>query len=156
MPRKGPAVKRELIRDYVHNSKLVAQLINVILLDGKKSVAESIVYGSFDLIKKRTGNDPLSVFKKAVDNIRPLLKVKPRRVGGATYQVPIEVHPKQGTTLALRWLVDFARGKTGKSMTDLLTSEILDAAAGTGVAVKKKEDTHKMAEANRAFAHYRW
>lgn len=156
MPRKGPAPKRELVADPVYASKLVEQLINTVLLDGKKSIAEGIVYDAFDIIKSKADKDPLATYRKAIDNIRPLLKVKSRRVGGATYQVPIEVHPRQGTTLALRWLVDFARARKGNTMAEKLAGEIMDAASGVGSSIKKKDDTHKMAEANRAFAHYRW
>lgn len=155
MPRKGPAPKRELQPDPVYNSKLVYQLINHILLQGKKGLAEGIVYGAFDIIREKTG-DPIATYRKAIDNVRPLLKVKSRRVGGATYQVPVEVPVRQGTTLALRWIIDFARARKGKTIAERLASELLEAASGTGLAVKKKEDTHKMAEANRAFAHYRW
>lgn len=156
MPRKGPAPKREVIADPVYNSKLVAQLINRILLGGKKSISEGIVYDSFELIRDKKDSDPLATFKKAIDNIRPLLKVKSRRVGGATYQVPVEVPQRQGTTLALRWLVDYARQRKGTTMSEKLAAEIMDAASGVGSTIKKKDDTHKMAEANRAFAHYRW
>lgn len=156
MPRKGFVSKREIMVDSIYNSKLVAQLINKILLDGKKSLSEKIVYGSFDIIRQKTDKDPLVVFRNAIDNVRPLLKVKSRRVGGATYQVPIEVSPRQSTVLALRWMVSFTKARKGKSMAEKLAAEIMDAAAGTGSSVKKKEDTHKMAEANRAFAHYKW
>lgn len=156
MPRKGPAPKREILSDPIYNNKLVAQLINKILLEGKKNLAEKIVYGSFDIIRNKTNKDPLVVFRNAVDNVKPLLKVKSRRVGGATYQVPVEVPPRQGTILALRWVVGFTRTRKGKTMAEKLAAEIMDAAAGVGSSVKKKEDTHKMAEANRAFAHYKW
>ena len=156
MPRKGPAPRRELFPDPVYNSKLVAQMCNQILKQGKKSLAERIVYTAFEIIRTKVGGDPISVFRKAVDNVRPMLKVKPRRVGGATYQVPIEVGHRMGTTLALRWIVGFARQRKGRTMADRLATELMEAASGTGPAVKKKEDTHKMAEANRAFAHYRW
>lgn len=156
MPRKGPAPKREILPDPVYNSKLAAQLINKILLKGKKSLSEKIVYGSFDIIRTKTDKDPLVVFRSAIDNIKPLLKVKSRRVGGATYQVPVEVPPRQGTILALRWMAGFTRTRKGRTMAEKLAAEIMDAASGTGSSVKKKEDTHKMAEANRAFAHYKW
>lgn len=155
MPRKGPAPKRELLPDPIYNSKLVNQLINHILIKGKKGLAESIVYGAFDIIREKTG-DPIATYRNAIDNVRPLLRVKSRRVGGATYQVPVEVPVRQGTTLALRWLIDFARARKGKTIAERLASELMEAASGTGLAIKKKEDTHKMAEANRAFAHYRW
>ncbi|HAW59974.1 MAG TPA: 30S ribosomal protein S7 [Actinobacteria bacterium] len=156
MPRKGPAPRREIALDTVYNNKLVAQLINQVLRGGKKSLAESIVYKSFDIIKERAKTDPLSVLKKAVENVRPLLGVRPRRVGGATYQVPVEVPVRRGTTLALRWIVGFACARSGKKMSERLAAELMEAAKGTGSAAKKKEDLHKMAEANRAFAHYRW
>jgi small subunit ribosomal protein S7 len=155
MPRKGPASKREIIPDPVYGSKLVSQLINHLLMGGKKSLSEKIVYGAFEKIAKKA-DDPIAVYRKAINNVRPLLKVKSRRVGGATYQVPIEVPPKQGTTLALRWVIDFARARKGKTMSEKLAAELTEAASGGGLAVKKKEDTHRMAEANRAFAHYRW
>jgi small subunit ribosomal protein S7 len=142
--------------DAVYNNRLVTQLINKVLLDGKKSTAEGIVYGAFDLIEQRTGTDPLSVFKKAMDNVRPTLEVRPKRVGGATYQVPVEVNSRRSTTLAIRWLVGFSRKRREKTMTERLAGEILDAANGTGSSVKKREDLFKMAESNRAFSHYRW
>ena len=156
MPRKGPAPKRPLAVDPVHGSQLVTQLVNKILLDGKKSVAESIVYGALEGVQEKTGTDPVQTLKRALDNIRPALEVKSRRVGGATYQVPIEVKPGRATTLSLRWLVGYARQRREKTMTERLMSEILDASNGLGAAVKRREDTHKMAEANKAFAHYRW
>lgn len=142
--------------DTVHNDKLVAQFVNKVLSQGKKSVAEEIVYESLDIIKKKSANPPVTVLKKAVDNTRPLLEVRPRRVGGATYQVPIEVNNRRGTTLAVRWIVDFARERREKTMAERLAVELMDAAGGTGTSIKKKEDLHKMAEANKAFAHYRW
>jgi len=142
--------------DAVYNNRLVTQLINKVLLDGKKSTAEGIVYGAFDLIEQRTSTDPLSVFKKAMDNVRPTLEVRPKRVGGATYQVPVEVNSRRSTTLAIRWLVGFSRKRREKTMTERLAGEILDAANGTGSSVKKREDLFKMAESNRAFSHYRW
>ena len=156
MPRKGPAPKRPLINDPVYGSPVVTQLVNKILLDGKKSTAERIVYDAFDIIEKKTGNDPLATFKKAMDNVRPTLEVKPKRVGGATYQVPIEVRPRRATALAIRWLVGYARQRREKTMSERLANEILDASNGIGAAVKRREDMHKMAESNRAFAHYRW
>jgi small subunit ribosomal protein S7 len=140
----------------VYRHRLVTQLINKVMLDGKKSVAESIVYGAFDIIEERTGGDPLAVFKKAMDNVRPQLEVKPKRVGGATYQVPVEVNARRSTTLAMRWMVEYARGRREKTMAERLASEIMDAANNTGSSVKKREDLFKMAEANRAFSHYRW
>jgi small subunit ribosomal protein S7 len=140
----------------VYRHRLVTQLINKVMLDGKKSVAESIVYGAFDTIEERTGGDPLAVFKKAMDNVRPQLEVKPKRVGGATYQVPVEVNARRSTTLAMRWMVEYARARREKTMAERLASEIMDAANNTGSSVKKREDLFKMAEANRAFSHYRW
>jgi len=142
--------------DGVYNNRLVTQLINKVLLDGKKSTAERIVYGAFDEIEQKTGSDPLSVFKKAMDNVRPTLEVRPKRVGGATYQVPVEVNSRRSTTLAIRWIVGFSRKRREKTMTERLAGEILDAANGTGSSVKKREDLFKMAESNRAFSHYRW
>lgn len=156
MPRKGPATKRPLIADPVFNSQLVTQLVNKVLSRGKKSTAESIVYGALEGTREKTGNDPLITLKRALDNVKPTLEVRSRRVGGATYQVPVEVKSVRATTLALRWLVDYSRARREKSMTERLMNEILDASNGLGAAVKKREDTHKMAEANKAFAHYRW
>ncbi|MGV1009725.1 MAG: 30S ribosomal protein S7 [Dermatophilaceae bacterium] len=156
MPRKGPAPKRPLLVDPVYGSPLVTALVNKILLDGKKSIAETIVYGALEGARQKTGTDPVVTLKRALDNIRPSLEVKSRRVGGATYQVPIEVKPPRATTLSLRWLVGYARQRREKTMTDRLMNEILDASNGLGAAVKRREDTHKMAESNRAFAHYRW
>lgn len=156
MPRRAAAVRREVMPDAKYNNRLVTQLTNKVLLDGKKSVAESIVYGAFDIIEEKTGSDPLSVFKKAMDNVRPTLEVKPKRVGGSTYQVPMEVNARRSTTLAIRWIVGFARGRREHTMADRLASEIMDAANGIGASVKKREDLYKMAEANRAFSHYRW
>lgn len=156
MPRRGPVPKREPKPDLVYHDVLVSKLINKVMLDGKKSIAEWIVYSAFDEIKKRTGEDPLKVFHKAVENVRPSLEVRPRRVGGATYQVPIEVEPRRSYTLAIRWIVEAAREKGGKAMYLRLADEIMDAYNETGTAFKKKEDLHRMAEANRAFAHYRW
>lgn len=156
MPRRAAAVRREIQPDAVYNNRLVTQLINKVLLDGKKSVAESIVYGAFGLVEERTEQDPLSVFKKAMDNVRPTLEVKPKRVGGATYQVPMEVNSRRATTLAIRWIVDYSRSRKEHVMIDRLASEIIDASNGVGASVKKREDLYKMAEANRAFSHYRW
>ena len=156
MPRKGPAPKRQLVVDPVYGSPIVTQLINKILLDGKKTVAEGIVYGALEGAREQNGQDPVVPLKKALDNIRPSLEVRSRRVGGATYQVPIEVKPGRSTTLALRWLVSYSRARRENTMTERLMNEILDASNGLGAAVKRREDTHKMAESNRAFAHYRW
>lgn len=156
MPRKGPAPARPTPPDSKYDSVLVTQLISKIMLDGKRSVAEGIVYDAFDLVGQRSGEDPVTVYKKAVDNIRPVLEVKSRRVGGATYQVPIEVRQGRGTTLALRWLTTFARARREHRMAERLAGEILDAANNAGASIKRRDDTHKMAEANKAFAHYRW
>lgn len=156
MARKGRAPKREVLPDPVCNDITVAKFINKIMFDGKKSVAEGVVYGAFDQIKEKTGSEPLEIFKKALENVRPMLEVKSRRVGGATYQVPIEVKPERKLSLAIRWLIAYSRSRAGKSMADKLAGELMDAANGRGASVKKKEDTHKMAEANKAFAHYRW
>lgn len=156
MPRRGRAPKRQIAPDTKYNSEKVARFINKIMRDGKKSKAEKILYTAFDIISERTGGDPIEVFEEALNNATPLLEVRPRRVGGATYQVPMEVEPRRGLTLAMRWLVGFARSRKGKPMAEKLADELLDASRGEGAAVKKKNDTHKMAEANRAFAHYRW
>jgi len=156
MPRRAAAQRREVLPDPVYNNRLVTQLVNKVLLDGKKSVAERIVYGAFDIVEQKTGQDPLSVFKKAMDNVRPTLEVKPKRVGGATYQVPIEVNSRRATTLAIRWIVGFSRKRREKRMKERLAAEIMDAANGLGSSVKKREDLYKMAESNRAFSHYRW
>jgi small subunit ribosomal protein S7 len=156
MPRKGPAPRRELLPDPVYNSLLVTQIQNRILVRGKKTLAESIVYDALTKVGDKTGKDPLQILKKAIDNIKPLLEVRSRRVGGSTYQVPVEVQAPRGTTLAIRWLVTFARRRRERTMADRLSSEILDASGGAGAAVKRREDMHKMAEANKAFAHYRW
>ena len=156
MPRKGPAPKRPVIADPVYGSPLVSQLVSKILLDGKKSVAQSIVYDALEGTRVKTGTDPVATLKKALDNVKPSVEVKSRRVGGATYQVPIEVKPARQNTLAMRWLVSFSRARREKTMTERLMNEILDASNGLGASVKRREDTHKMAEANRAFAHYRW
>ena len=156
MPRKGPAPKRPIVVDPVYGSPLVSQLVSKILLDGKKTTAQNIVYGALEGARAKTGVDPVQTLKKALDNIRPAVEVKSRRVGGATYQVPIEVKPARSTTLAMRWLVTFSRQRREKTMTERLMNELMDASNGLGASVKKREDTHKMAEANRAFAHYRW
>ncbi len=156
MPRRNAAVRREIAPDVVYNNRLVTQLINKILLSGKRSKAEGIVYGAFDIIEAKTGEDPLSVFKKAVENVSPKLEVKPRRVGGATYQVPTEVNSRRSTTLAIRWIVGYSRERRERSMAERLAAEIMDAANGTGASVKKREDVYKMAESNRAFSHYRF
>ena len=156
MPRKGPAPKRPLVVDPVYNSVLVTQLVNKILLDGKKSIAEDIVYSALDMVKEKSDQEPVAVLKRALDNIRPSLEVRSRRVGGATYQVPVEVKPNRANTLSLRWLTDFSRARREKTMAERLANEILDASNGLGASVKRREDTHKMAEANKAFAHYRW
>ena len=156
MPRKGPAPRRPLVADPVYNSPLVTQLVNKVLMDGKRSIAQSIVYGALEGVAEKSGQDPVVLLKRALDNIRPALEVKSRRVGGATYQVPVDVRPVRATTLALRWLVDFSRKRREKTMTERLMNEILDASNGLGAAVKRREDMHKMAESNKAFAHYRW
>ena len=156
MPRRAAAQRREILPDPVYNHRLVTQLINKIMLDGKKGTAERIVYGAFDTIEDKTGGDPLAVYKKAMDNVRPQLEVKPKRVGGATYQVPVEVNARRSTALAIRWIVGFARGRRENTMAERLANEIMDAANNTGASVKKREDLFKMAEANRAFSHYRW
>jgi small subunit ribosomal protein S7 len=156
MPRKGPAPKRPVVPDPVYGSPLVSQLVSKILLDGKKATAQSIVYTALEGTREKTGVDPVQTLKKALDNVRPAIEVKSRRVGGATYQVPIDVKPARANTLAMRWLVSFSRQRREKTMADRLMNELLDASNGLGASVKRREDTHKMAEANRAFAHYRW
>lgn len=156
MPRKGYIAKREVLADPIYDSIVVTKLINNIMLDGKKGVAQRIVYGAFDIIKEKTGRDPLEVFNEAMDNIMPVLEVKARRVGGATYQVPMEVRPERRQTLGLRWLTRYSRERNERTMRERLANELIDALNGTGGSVKKREDTHKMAEANKAFAHYRW
>ena len=156
MPRKGPPPRRKIIPDPVYNSVLVTQIQNRIMTRGKKSLSEHIVYDALTKVGERTGKDPLPVLKKAVDNIKPLLEIRSRRVGGATYQVPVEVDQRRGTTLAIRWLVTFSRNRREPNMSDRLAGKVLDASGGTGSAVKRREDMHKMAEANKAFAHYRW
>ena len=156
MPRKGPAPKRPLIVDPVYASPLVSQLVNKVLLDGKKSTAERIVYSALEGCRDKTGNDPVITLKRALDNVKPTLEVKSRRVGGATYQVPVEVRATRATTLALRWLINYSWARREKTMTERLMNEILDASNGLGASVKRREDMHKMAESNKAFAHYRW
>jgi small subunit ribosomal protein S7 len=156
MPRKGPAPRRPLVIDPVYNSTLVSQLVNKILGRGKRSVAEKIVYGALEGAREKTGTDPVVTLKRALDNVKPTIEVKSRRVGGATYQVPVEVKASRSTTLALRWLVGYSRQRREKTMTERLMNELLDASNGLGASVKRREDTHKMAESNKAFAHYRW
>ena len=156
MPRRGRAPKREVLPDPIYNSTMLTKLINQVMLDGKKGTAQKICYGAFDIIKEKMGLDPLEVFEKAMENIMPVLEVKSRRVGGATYQVPVEVRPERRQTLGIRWLVDYSRNRSERTMKQRLAAELMDAYNGTGGAVKKREDTHKMAEANKAFAHYRW
>jgi len=156
MPRKGPVPKRDVLPDPIYNSKLVTRLVNRIMIDGKKGVAQSILYEAFNIVRERTGKDPMEVFEQALKNIMPVLEVKARRVGGSNYQVPVEVKPERRTSLGLRWLVNYARTRGEKTMEERLALEIIDASNNTGAAVKKREDTHKMAEANKAFAHYRW
>ncbi len=156
MPRKGPAPRRELVADPVYRSVVVTQLINKVMLHGKRSIAERIVYDAMDQIAAKTGDDPLETVKRAVDNVKPPLEVRSRRVGGATYQVPVEVRPRRATTLAIRWLVDFSRARREKSMSECLANELMDAANGLGAAVTRRDDMQKMAESNRAFAHYRF
>ena len=156
MPRKGPAPKRPVVVDPVYGSPLVSQLVSKILLDGKKSLAERIVYGALEQARDKTGTDPVVTLKRAMDNVKPALEVRSRRVGGATYQVPVEVRGNRSMTLALRWLVTYAQQRREKTMAERLMNEILDASNGLGAAVKRREDTHKMAESNKAFAHYRW
>ena len=156
MPRRGKIAKREVLCDPVYNSEIVTRLINNIMLDGKKGVAQKIVYGAFDIIQEKTGNDPLETFENAMENVMPVLEVKARRVGGATYQVPIEVRPARRQTLGLRWLVGYARKRGEKTMKERLAGEIMDACNNLGASVKKREDTHKMADSNKAFAHFRW
>ncbi len=156
MPRRGNVPKREILPDPIYNSILVTRLVNSIMLDGKKGVAQKIVYGAFDIVKEQTGKEPLEVFSTAMDNIMPSLEVKARRVGGATYQVPMDVRPARRQTLGLRWLTNYSRARSERTMAQRLANEIMDAANNTGSAVKKREDTHKMAESNKAFAHFRW
>jgi small subunit ribosomal protein S7 len=156
MPRRRVAGKREILPDPKYNSKLLSKFVNILMEDGKKSTAERTCYGAFELMQKKTGNDPLKVFKTAIENVKPLVEVKPRRVGGATYQVPVEVRAHRRSALAFRWIINYSRGRSEKTMRERLAGELLDAYNNTGSSIKKKEDTHKMAEANKAFAHYRW
>ena len=156
MPRRGQIAKRDVLPDPLYNSKLVTRLINSIMLDGKKGVAQKIVYDAFDIIKEKTGNDPLETFEAAMENVMPVLEVKARRVGGATYQVPMEVRPERRQTLGLRWITKYSRARSERTMAERLAGEIMDAVNNLGGSVKKREDTHKMAEANKAFAHYRY
>lgn len=156
MPRKGHVVKPEVLPDPIYNSKLVTSLINHLMIDGKRGTATKILYAAFDCIKEQTGNDPVEVFQQAMDNVEPVLEVKARRIGGSNYQVPIEVRPERRVTLGLRWIVQYARLRGEHTMVERLAGEIIDASNNTGASIKKKEDTHRMAEANRAFAHYRW
>ena len=156
MPRKGHVVKPEVLPDPIYNSKLVTSLINHLMIDGKRGTATKILYAAFDRIKEQTGNDPVEVFQQAMDNVEPVLEVKARRIGGSNYQVPIEVRPERRVTLGLRWIVEYARLRGEHTMVERLAGEIIDASNNTGASIKKKEDTHRMAEANRAFAHYRW
>ena len=156
MPRRGSIAKRDVLPDPLYNSKLVTRLINNVMYDGKKGVAQKIVYGAFDIIKEKTGNDPIETFEQAMENIMPVLEVKARRVGGATYQIPMEVRPERRQTLGLRWLSNYARLRSERTMKERLAGEILDAINGVGGAAKKRDETHRMAEANKAFAHYRW
>ena len=156
MPRRGNIAKRDVLADPIYNSKMVTRLVNSVMLDGKKGVAQKIVYEAFSMIQEKTGNDPLETFEKAMENIMPSLECKTRRVGGANYQVPVEVRADRKTTLGIRWLVNYSRLRGERTMCERVAGEIMDAANGTGAAVKKREDTHKMAEANKAFAHYRW
>ncbi|MBM4135420.1 MAG: 30S ribosomal protein S7 [Nitrospira sp.] len=156
MPRRRVAEKRDVLPDPKYNSKIVSKFLNIITKDGEKSTAEKVCYGAFDILKKKTGSDPLKVFKTALENVKPLVEVKPRRVGGATYQVPVEIRPHRRTALAFRWIINYSRARSEKTMQEKLAGELLDAFNNTGASIKKKEDTHKMAEANKAFAHYRW
>ena len=156
MPRKGPVTKRDVLPDPVYGSKVVTRFINKVMLDGKKGIAESIVYDAFDIIRSKTGKDPLEVFEQALETVMPVLEVRARRVGGANYQVPVEVRSDRRLTLGIRWMVGYARQRSERTMRERVAGELMDAANNTGAAIKKKEDTHKMAEANKAFAHYRW
>ena len=156
MPRKGAAPRRELVPDPVHGSVLVTQIVNKVLLDGKKTTAERIVYSALDIVAEKTGGDPVATLKRGIDNIKPQLEVRSRRVGGATYQVPVEVRPRRATTLSIRWLVDYSRARREKTMAECLANEVMDASTGLGAAMKRRDDIQKMAESNKAFAHYRW
>ncbi len=154
--RKKQAVKREVLADPIYNSKVVTKLINRIMLDGKKGTAQTILYDAFDIVKEKTGRDPMEVFNEAYENVKPALEIRSRRIGGGNYQVPVEVREERQQALALRWIIQYAKNRSGKGMAENLANEIIDASTGTGGAVKKREDTHKMAEANKAYAHYRW
>lgn len=156
MPRKGPVTKRDVLPDPIYNSKLVSRLINSMMIDGKKGTSQKILYGAFDLVKERSGKDPLEVFETALENVMPVLEVRARRVGGANYQVPVEVRPERRTTLGLRYFVNYSRKRGEKTMEERLANEILDASNNTGASVRRREELHKMADANKAFAHYRW
>ena len=156
MPRKGPAPKRQILADPKYNSKILSRFINKVMLDGKKSTAEQVTYGALDIIAEKTGRDPYEVFQQALSNAMPLVEVRPRRVGGATYQVPMEVRPDRRQAMGMRWLINYARARGGRSFEEKLAGELMDASNNTGATIKKREDTHKMAEANKAFAHYRW
>ena len=156
MPRKGPAQRRELVADPIYRSLLVTQITNKVMLHGKKSTAEKIVYDALEMIEKKTGTEPIATLKRAIENVKPPLEVRSRRVGGATYQVPVEVKPRRATTLAIRWVVDYARARREKTMAECLANELMDAANGLGASMKKRDDMQKMAESNKAFAHYRW
>lgn len=156
MPRRRVAAKREILPDPIYNSKLLSKFVNALMEDGKKSVAERTCYGALDILKEKTGNDPLKVFKQAMENVKPIIEVKSRRVGGATYQVPVDIRPQRRVALAFRWVIGFSRKRGERTMREKLAGELLDAANNTGSSIKKREDTHKMADANKAFAHYRW
>ena len=156
MPRRRVVAKREILPDPKYNSKIVSKFVSALMESGKKSTAERICYGAFEILKQKTGSDPLKVYKTALENVKPVLEVRPRRVGGATYQVPVEVRPSRKTALAIRWIIDFSKQRAEKTMEEKLSAELLDAANNRGASIKKREDTHKMAEANKAFAHYRW
>ncbi|MFH1025959.1 MAG: 30S ribosomal protein S7 [Nitrospirota bacterium] len=156
MPRRRVVEKREILPDPKYNSKIVSKFVSALMESGKKSTAERICYGAFEILKQKTGTDPLKVYKTALDNVKPVLEVKPRRVGGATYQVPVEIRPNRRTALAFRWIIKYSRARTEKTMKEKLAGELMDAYNNTGTSIKKKEDTHKMAEANKAFAHFRW
>jgi small subunit ribosomal protein S7 len=156
MPRKGPAPRRELMPDPIYRSVLVTQIVNKVLVRGKRSLSERIVYDALDIIKEKTGSEPIATLKRGIENVKPQLEVKSRRVGGATYQVPVEVRPRRANTLAIRWVVGYSRQRREKTMADRLANELMDASNGIGSAVKRREDVHKMAESNKAFAHYRW
>ena len=156
MPRKGPAPRRELMADPIYSSVAVTQLVNKVMQRGKRSTAEKIVYDALDIISEKTGGEPVATLKRAIDNVKPQLEVRSRRVGGATYQVPVEVRPRRSTTLSVRWMVEFARGRREKTMAERLANELLDASNGIGASIKRRDDLHKMAESNKAFAHYKW